>query len=147
LHILTRPKTTFFILLGWIIAGFLSNLDYNLRWGCIGFTEPVFSTQNIFFSGVSLILITAAFLIKSPTYSSIILFGELIFWGYKLFYLKGGYAVGFGGAPDVNVVFYDLAAITLRFILITQKGGIRFKAIYSVVFAFLILYVKIAFFS
>lgn len=60
--------------------------------------------------------------------------------------IKGGYSVGFGGVPSLNVLIFDIIALTLRLILIKQIFALKFNSFYLLIPAFIIISVKINFF-
>lgn len=141
-HKIKNPTTTFWILIGWSVFGFFTNLDYTDQWGCSIVDESIFSELNIFYSGLSLFLLLVGFLIPFRQIRYIILIGELIFWIYKLMIIKGGYSVGFGGVPSLSVLMFDMVALTLRLFLIKQIIGFKFNSFYLLIPAFVIISVK-----
>src|SRR6185312_301168 len=90
----TSISWTFYALIGWTIIGFLFWLDNNQAFGCIITETPVFSANNIIYSGISIGLLTLAYISKHKELQLLIFSGELLFWLYKLLYLKGGYNIG-----------------------------------------------------
>lgn len=104
-------------LLAWIALGFLTNLDYNTRAGCLVTHQPVLSKENIIFSIISFLIILGVLKTDRVFLARVGLWGELLFWLFKLFFVKGGYSVGFGGSPSDSVVFYDFVAMFLRLYL------------------------------
>jgi hypothetical protein len=71
------------------------HLDYNQDWGCIGGSGYMFSSSNMFYSGIALTLVNIGFFVKNIHFKMIVLAVEFLFWLYKLFLVKGGYSVGF----------------------------------------------------
>lgn len=146
-HKIKNPTTTFWILIGWSVFGFFTNLDYTDQWGCSIVDESIFSELNIFYSGLSLLLLLVGFLIPFRQIRYLILIGELIFWIYKLMIIKGGYSVGFGGVPSLSVLIFDIVALTLRLLLIKQIFALKFNSLYLLIPTFIIISVKINFFQ
>ena len=143
---LARPKTTFWLLIGWTIFGFLTNLDFTEQWGCIISHEPIFSKPNILYSGLALLVLSIGFFVPFRQVRYVVLIGELFFWTFKLMTIKGGYAVGFGGVPSVSVLSFDIIALTLRLLLIKQIVPFKFNSIYLLIPAFITLSIKTNFF-
>ena len=71
---------------------------------------------------------------------------ELLFWLYKLFLIKGGYVVGFGGIPSSDVVLFDMMALFLRILLIKQLFKIPINALFVFIISFIIMAIKIKIF-
>jgi len=140
-----NEDTGFKMLLGWVIFGFLTRLDYTTAAGCLSWAEPILEPRNILFSTISFLLIIWAFKTKNINTRKIIIGAELIYWVTKLMIFKGGYNVGFGSVPDITIVFYDLIAIALRFFVLIQLFDVqKFKFIKIGIFAFLVLTVRAA---
>ena len=143
-----NEKNSFLFLLGWITLGFIAKLDYSDAWGCIIIIKPILEPRNILFSIISFGLIFLAFNTKNQKLKKILSFTELIYWITKLVIFKGGYAVGFGGIPDITIVFYDLVSILLRFFLIFQIIKVdRFKFLKIALLSLLVLGIKIEVFA
>jgi hypothetical protein len=143
---LCEQRTVFGILLCWTLFGFLTNLDYNHNWGCMSASEPIFSKENILFSFSSLIFLSLGFLMSSRKIGNVILIFELIFWLYKLAFLKGGYVVGLGGVPSIDVLAFDSVALVLRLIIIKQVYHLPIRVIFFLILAFIIMTLKVQFF-
>jgi hypothetical protein len=143
---LENPITTYTVLIGWTSFGFFTNLDYIQNCGCIVSAEPIFSTENIFYSGTAMVLLSLGVFIRSRTIVKVLLICELLFWLYKLTLVKGGYAVGFGGIPSIGVLAFDTIALTLRLILIKQILQVRIKTLFLLLITFIIMTLKIQFF-
>lgn len=139
---LYNSNTIFWILIGWVIFGFITKLDYTMRWGCIVRFEPIFSGQNILFTSIALFLLfLGAYLTPKKTGLLILIF-ELIIWLNKLLFIKGGYVVGVVGGPDISILLYDLLALTLRLLLMNFLLKLNLKNLYLFIVAFLILILK-----
>jgi len=147
IKLLSRTKTIFLLLLGWSVYGFLTNNDYNQQWGCIIAHEPIFSYQNILYSTTALILLSIGYFLSDRYIASAVLTIELFFWIYKLFIIKGGYAVGFGGVPSIDVLSFDIVALTLRLLLIKHVLRLNFNSVFILIPAFLIMTVKTNFYT
>ncbi len=143
---LVKQRIIFGLLLSWTLFGFFTNLDYNQNWGCMSGSGPIFSKENILYSFSSFILLSIGFLISSRKIGTVILTFELIFWLYKLAFLKGGYVVGFGGVPSIDVLAFDSVAIFLRLIIIKQVYHLPIRIIFVLILAFIIMTLKVQFF-
>ena len=143
---LSNSITTYAILIGWTIFGFFNNLDYTQDWGCIVSSEPIFSTENIFYSGITIGLLSIGVFIPLRSVGKVLLACELLFWLYKLFFIKGGYVVGFGGIPSSSVLAFDSIALTLRLIIINQICRLNIKPIFLLVIGFIFMVLKVHFF-
>ncbi|PHQ29225.1 hypothetical protein [Leeuwenhoekiella nanhaiensis] len=140
-----KPKTLYLLLIGWTIFGFFTKLDYTLLWGCIVSYEPTFSTENIFFSGTAIGLLSFGVFIPKKQVGVLLLFAELLFWLFKLFFIKGGYVVGIGG-PSYDVLTFDFIALSLRLLLLKQLGLLPVRIFKVLILVFLIMLLKIFFF-
>jgi hypothetical protein len=143
---LTNSTTTYSILISWTFIGFLFNLDYTLNWGCIIFSETIFTTENIMYSGIALSLLSIGHFIPSRKIGVLVLTAELLFWIYKLFLVKGGYAVGFGGIPAIDVLAFDTIALTLRLTLIKKISKTPFRTMLVLIPVLIIMFIKLQFF-
>ena len=144
---LTKPKTLYWTLFILTLLGFFSNLDYTMQWGCIIENELIFSKENIFFSVTALALLTVGFFLPLKKIGILILFIELAFWIYKLFIIKGGYVTGIGACPDSTVLTFDIMALTLRLALLKQILKLKFRTIYILILSFVIMFIKVQFFT
>ncbi|WP_157638213.1 hypothetical protein [Flexithrix dorotheae] len=144
--ILTSPRAVYLLLIGWTAYGFLTNLDYSQQWGCIISHEPIFSIENIIFSGIAIGLISIGGGVSNKQIGTLILLAELIFWLFKLFLIKGGYVVGFGGVPSIEVLSFDIIALTLRLLLLSQVSQLYIRSIWILTLAFIIMGIKVQFF-
>jgi hypothetical protein len=142
----TKPKIIFLILITWSVLGFLTNHDYTQQWGDFIIHEPIFSLQNVFYCGITLLLLLIAYLIPVKPIKVSILSIELLYWLYKLFIIKGGYAVGIGGVPSMSILTFDLIAFILRLQLIKLIISPKFNSLYLLIPAFVIMILKVAFF-
>lgn len=120
-------ETTYILIICWTIFGFFTNLDYTENWGCLIFSEQIFSVENITYSAAAIILISFGVFIPFGIIGKVVLTCELLFWLFKLFIIKGGYAVGYGGVPSVSVLAFDTIALVLRLILLKQAFQIKVK--------------------
>lgn len=132
----------FSILIAWTILGFFTRKDFTTQWGCIAWAEPVFAIDNIAYSLTSLTLLTLGFIITNRSGSLTILRIELLFWIFKLFVLKGGYAHGYGGTPMISVLGFDAIALTLRLLLIRKTKETKSNALYVLIPAFIIILLR-----
>ena len=141
-RIITQPYN-YYALLGLLVFGFFTNLDYNDRWGCIVGGESIFDTKNILFSSISIILVASSFIIKSRILKLSFVLIEFVFWIAKLFYFKGGYVVSIAAAPDPIVSFYDSTALALRLFIITGLLKANIKIIYILICTLIIMAIKV----
>jgi hypothetical protein len=165
----TLSNSTFIYatLLVWTLFGFFFALDNSMAWGCMGVREEALSLgytilkvpgetseadniiyidfNNIAYSGLSVLLISFGFFLRDRK-GLVVLYGELLYWIFKLMIIKGGYAVGIGGSPDSDVLLFDSVALTLRLLLIQsrQTFGLTRK-IYLLPVPFLIMTLKLFF--
>lgn len=144
--IINQTQTTFIALLVWIVFGFFAQLDYNQDWGCIGGSGYIFSNSNMLYSGIALTLLNIGFFAQHKHFKIIVLAVEFLFWLYKLFLIKGGYVVGFGGIPSCDVVLFDMIAISLRILLVKQLFKLPINALFVSIVSFIIMVIKIKFF-
>lgn len=147
INLIKSPGVIYLLLLCWTIFGFLGNLDYTLAWGCIIDEEPIFSAPNLMFSGMAVVLVSFGTFTSSRTLAALALIGELCFWLYKLFMVKGGYAVGFGGVPDSSVLAFDTIALLLRMVLIKKILHLPLEAKHLFVLVLGIMTLKVVFFQ
>ena len=143
---LNKSRITFLLLISWTVLGFFTTLDYTQQWGCILFHESIFSKENIIYSGTAIGLLSLGFFNSKRQVGTVILLVELLFWLYKLFLVKGGYAIGIGGEPSIQVLLFDTIALTLRLLLIKQVRLLAVKPIIVLVCVFVVLAVKVQFF-
>ncbi len=109
-------KRTILILLaiGWTIIGFLFQLDLTQRSGCIIFPETFLTPYRISFLVISITFLGICLLSRNENVRQKLVVSEFGIWLAILILLKGGYAVGYGGIPDVKVMGYDYAALFIR---------------------------------
>ena len=119
----------YLLLLGLLILGFFTRLDYTNRLGCITGSEPIFEFKNIVFSTISVSLILLSYLTRNKALKLSFVIAELLFWTFKLFYYKGGYVVSIAAAPDPLISFYDTTTLSLRLFIIFGlfRPGIKTK--------------------
>ena len=73
---------------------------------------------------------------------------ELVYWIAKLIIFKGGYVVGYGGTPDITIVFYDLVATMARLFILSQILRVnQYKFAKIGIVALLVLGIKISIFA
>ena len=142
--VIIKPYAIIMLLVGWGLFGFFTNLDNNNDFGCIGSGEPIFSETNILFSGVALGLVNIGFFAsKENVIWKFVLIIELLFWLFKLFFIKGGYSVGYGGGPNENIVLFDNVALVLRLILMYQIFKFQFNILWIISLSFIIMLLRI----
>jgi hypothetical protein len=142
---LSNPTTIYSALILWTLFGFVFVLDNSMAWGCLGGPEVALSSENIIYSGLSVLFITIGFF-SSDKMGLLILFGELIYWTIKLTTAKGGYTVGIGGTPDENILMFDSVAVTLRLLLIQTRYNFGLtRKIYLLPISFLFMTLKLLF--
>jgi hypothetical protein len=140
-----KNKTIFWGLVSWTMLGFTSNLDYYTQSGCVVSEVSMFSTANISFSIIALALLTIGYFIPYRRLGIVVLTFELIIWVFKFLLIKEGYAVGYGGEIDMDVLFFDVVALTLRLVLIKRMTSFRFGTLYVLAPAVLIILTRTAF--
>jgi len=138
----------FKFLLIWVIFGFVTRLDYSNAWGCIIGLEPILEPRNILFSTISFVLIFWAFKTENKKVRKSLLGIELVYWIAKLIIFKGGYVVGFGGTPNITIVFYDLVTIMARLFILSQILEIEQSKFVKIgIVALLVLGIKVSIFA
>ncbi len=144
----TNQIQVFFrLLIIWTLFGFFLRWDNNMFHGCIMGDDRVFALDNIFFSTTSFILLTLGVAFQRINERVWFLFLELFYWLFKLFYLKGGYAVGIAGVPIFTVVFFDMIALCLRIMLMNSSLNFKFSNNYIIIPIIIACYVKFYCFS
>ena len=123
----------------WTVIGFYFMLDNNSDFGCNINNWSVFSTQNIGYSVISLILLLIAIIIRPQRLQITFLLCEFAYWLFKMITIKGGYAVGIGGGPNFAVVYFDTIALFLRLLVLYKLLNYKF----SLYFIFIPLFVII----
>lgn len=136
------------LLLAWILFGFLFGLDYTVDTGCIPIYEPRFGLKSILFTSISCVLIIASIFIKKRNLTTVLLLIELVSWVAKLLFIKGGYAIGFGGDPSFMIVLYDLLAVFFRLLLLRSILDVKITILTLIIgLSILVIAVKILFFA
>ncbi len=136
------------LLLIWILFGFLTRLDFNQMFGCVIYFGKIFDYNNIGFSLFSFALILSAGLLKNKKTSTILLIVELLFWLFRYFYYKGGYATGLAGSYPLDfVVLYDSIAIFLRLLVLVNLVKTNFKTPWIILVVVILTSIKIFFFQ
>jgi hypothetical protein len=144
---LSKPTAIFTTLILWTLFGFVFMLDNSMAWGCLSGLEETLSIRNITYSGLSILLITTGFFMHNKK-GLAILFGELVYWTFKLMIAKGGYAVGLGGTPDENILMFDAVALTLRLLLIQSRCDFGLtRKIYLLPVSFVVMTLKLLFWT
>jgi hypothetical protein len=141
-----QVQYSFLLLMAWTILGFLFRWDNNMEVGCTIWNDNVFAQDNIFLSATSIILLTVGVSFQKIDERIWFLFLELLFWLLKLFYWKGGYAVGIGGTPMVSVLFFDMVALCLRLMLLNASLQFKFSNNYILIPLVMIFYIKFYYF-
>ena len=139
---ITQPYN-YYILLALLIIGFLGQLDYTDRWGCFVGGESIFDVKNILFSSTSIVLILTSFFLRPRIFKITVIFVELAFWIFKLFYFKGGYVVSIIAAPDPIISFYDSVTLTLRLLIVSELLRANIKTIYILICTLIIMAIKV----
>ena len=134
------------ILLIWIILGFFTRLDFSRLMGDIVYGEKIFDSNNIGFSSISFLLILTSRLLKNGRGKITIILLEFLFWSFRYFYYKGGYAMGLGASyPNDLIVLYDFIALLLRLKLIYDLKPIKFLQKWRI-FVIVILFITVKIF-
>ena len=136
----------YLLLIALTIVGFLFRLDNNMEEGCMIQSDNVFEQDNIFLSTTSIVLLTVGVSFQRINERIWFIFLELLFWLLKLFYWKGGYAVGIGGLPDFSVLFFDMIAMCLRLMLLNASLQFKFSNNYILIPLVIIFYIKLYYF-
>lgn len=131
----------YYFLFTLVLIGFYFRLDYTEQFGCFVREEPILDGKNITFSSISFVLILVSYVIRNRKIKIIFLLLELMFWLFKLFYFKGGYAVGIGGVDLVNY-FYDVLNLIVRLYIINIVTRINIKEVYIIIIALLVFLIK-----
>ncbi len=141
-------KNVMRFILGWILVGFIFQLDYSESSGClVGFDTNAIK-KSFSFGAISFLLILIAYFNRDNQLGKMLIIIESLIWLSKLMLLKGGYAIGFGGVPGIAFVFYDLVAIISRLLNIRINFSNRNNDYLIIVIAtFITLYLKIEFFA
>ena len=112
------------------------------------------SLYRISFLTTTTLAYTSCIFVKQRKLQIIITVLETLLWLSILLILKGGYAVGFGGAPDNTILLFDYLSLAVRlyliFILLNVSKIWQFefpKSTLALGFAFLILSIKVDFFA
>jgi hypothetical protein len=127
----------------WTVIGFFFLLDNNSAFGCTVNNSPVFSTHNIRYSLISLILLLIAYFIRSEKLQIAFLLCEFAYWLIKLMTIKGGYAVGIGGGPDFTVVYFDTIALFLRLLVLYKLLNYKISLYYIFIPLFVIMFYRL----
>ncbi len=134
---LTRPQLVV-LLLVWISIGFYFNLDYNTQFGCMLTTQYTWATPNIVYSSLAAVLIFCSYAVQNRRYQLYLLNIELCIWLYKLLFIKGGYYIGIGGAPDESILFYDVISLNLRLLFRSKTQEKPISIRYLILINFLV---------
>ena len=84
-----KPQITYLLLVIWTFLGFFTTVDFTQDYGCIRGITPILSIDNVFYSGFALLFLSVGYFLPKNI-GVIVLLGELLFWLYKLFLIKGG---------------------------------------------------------
>lgn len=135
-------KYYLYALIIWTIIGFYFMLDNNSDFGCLINNWSVFSLQNTGYSSISITLLVLALIFRSGKLQGILLFIELIYWLFKLFIIKGGYAVGIAAAPNITVVYFDTIALFLRLLVLYNSLNYKFSIYILFIPVFAIIFIR-----
>lgn len=142
-YITNTVYVTLFLLFLTLI-GFFFQEDFNEDCGClVHATRDVFSIDYIFFSLVSLALISASLLVKRKYIKVVLLTIELIYWLIKLFVLKSGYE---GGLGILVFKLYDFIGLTTRIWLINLLLDFKLREFFIPIIAGILITIKMFFF-
>lgn len=131
------------LLIALTIIGFFLMLDNNSDFGCRINNWYVFSIQNIGYSSLSLILLVLALIIKQEKLQKAFLLLESAYWLFKLFVIKGGYAVGVGGGPELLVAYFDTIVLFLRLLILYKLFQYKFSSYFLFAPLFTIMLFKL----
>src|SRR2546422_8987195 len=81
---------------------------------------------NTILSGLLVCMLLAAAIVPQKVAQKV-LGAEFVGFVLYLFLLKGGYAIGFSGAPDVRVIWYDTLALEGRLLVFAMLLLLRFR--------------------
>jgi len=104
----------------WTIYGMVSGHVFTLQFGCFIVPESAYFSFLIIFGAISIFLIGVVFLIKSESLKAKLFIFECFIWLFIFFSLKGGFAIGYLGIPDLFVTLFDLIAILMRLINLSR---------------------------
>jgi hypothetical protein len=99
-----------YLLLLWSVLGFFTNLDYSQQCGDIIFSTPILKIYQIFYSTISILLLSACLIFVNARRTLLII--ETLYWIFKLILLKSGYNTGWG--IDLFIFSYDFIGLLLR---------------------------------
>ncbi len=129
-----------YVLLIWIFFGYLTLADFSERCGCIVFDRSPLSLDYILLSFFSLLLVGLSVFELTKRFSKLFLSIELIYWLFKLFFIKSGYV---GGLGIMMFNYYDYIALTIRLLLITSVFKLQIKVYLILISSFIIISLKI----
>lgn len=108
----------FRVLFAVILIGFFANIDNDRQFGCVIEVHPIFASQNILYTTVSLLLALLAIFMHGNNYRLLFLYLELLYWLYKLYYINKVNIIGMAGINELNVSVFEFFALTIRLQLI-----------------------------
>lgn len=137
------PKT----LLIYLTIGFLTGFDFTDLLGCVFFIDFFFLNPLSLLTAISILVVYIAYKSEDQGFSKFILLAEFLYFLSRLILVKGGYATGFAGTPDLIILFYDAGAILIRIILLTQLFAKNLKLFPLFFFLGGVLFVKSYYFA
>lgn len=142
---LPNQNKLLFGLLLFIVLGIITNLDYSNSCGCIIETAPILSWRLVNYLSFPLVII--ALLLKNINWVKSVLVTETVFWLFRLFVLKGGYAVGFGGSVSPEILSHDFLGVFFRLIILFQLFDVKkYRIVTALVITILVIQTKNMFF-
>ncbi len=127
------------------IFGTFGDFENNISYSCSFFSHHYegFKTINFLSSFFVMIIFSLNFLKISNKILIKIFIAELCLWLLKLFFIKGGYAVGIGG-PIFLMVEYDTMSLFLRMSVLMLFFVMNKKVHYYFIFLLIVLFYTIA---
>ena len=142
---LSKLSVGYILVMLWSIYGFVSLLDNTMQWGCI-VDDHLFSFDNIGYSLLSLSILLSSFYYRATSLGKWLVILEAAFWLCKLFFIKGGYVVGFAGSFSIEVLLFDTVALFLRLMLLKQFFKLPVHWVLTLILTILLMTLKVEYF-
>lgn len=106
-------RTVFWLIILFIVIGFISNFDFLRQTGCFVVDELDFSTTKVVFSIGSMLLLSAGYYFSNSRLGISLLITEFVLWTLKTLYFNCSLDLFFPG-------YFTMIGWTLRFVLIVK---------------------------
>lgn len=133
-----KPYFVLLLLATVLLVGFVNDLDFTQRFGCLIFPEDHLQPYRYFFLGFSLVLLVAIAAVPSKRLAISLLATEITFSLLIFLFFKGGYAVGYSGGPSEAMLIFDSTLFFLRALLVFRMLGRDHRIWFQLVTAFLL---------